>query len=234
MKQELQLHRQCEELAVRLLTEDHIAEYLTARVPLPSSAPAGAGPGESHSAVVLTSLAHAIHQRTEGNPLFMVNVVDELLAHGKIDLTTVESSTPVTIRAMIEQQLERLRDEEQCVLEVASIVGTEFSAAAIAAGADLTVEQVEQRCAALARRGQFLQTKGTTDWPDGMLTTRYSFLHALYQQVTYGRLPIGRRITLHQRIGEQIEALYGERVAEIATELAEHFERGQSYFKAAR
>ncbi len=225
MKQELQLHGQCQELAVRLLAEEAVGEYLAVRI----DANVGAW-----RAVSLHDLAHTIHQRTEGNPLFMVNVVDELLTQGKIDTTPIEISTPATIREMIEQQLERLSAEEQHVLEVASVAGVEFSAAAIAAGTDVTVDEVEQRCTALARRGQFLQTDGTAKWPDGTIATRYSFLHALYQEVTYARVPMGRRVGLHQRIGERAEAAYGKRAKEIAAELAVHFERGQDYRKAVQ
>jgi predicted ATPase len=152
MKQELQLHGQCQELAVQLLTEEAVGAYLAVRVP-----------GGTYSNAPLLRLAHEIYQRTEGNPLFMVNVVDELLAQGKLDSAEVEVSTPATIRQMIGQQVERLSAEEQRVIEAASVAGVEFSAAAVAAGMEATVDEVEQRCAALARRGQFLQTKGTAD-----------------------------------------------------------------------
>ena len=225
VKQELQLHGQCEELAARLLSEGAIGEYLAVRFDKNAGA---------QDAVPLQGLAHTVHQRTEGNPLFMVNVVDELLAQGKIDNTVIEISTPATIREMIEQQLERLNAEEQRVLEVASVAGVEFSAAAVAAGTETAIDEVERRCAALARRGQFLQARGTAEWPDGTIATRYGFLHALYQEVTYERIPMGRRANLHQRIGEQIETAYGERAKEIAAELAVHFERGRDYQRAVR
>ncbi len=50
--------------------------------------------------------------------------------------------------------------------------------------------------------------------------------------MTYERIPAGRRITLHQRIGEREEQGHAARVAEHAAVLAVHFERGQSYGKA--
>ena len=103
---------------------------------------------------------------------------------------------PETLRQLIERQLERLSPEEQQVLEVASVAGVEFSAAAVAAGAEVTVEEVEQRCAALARRGQFLRADGIAEWPNGTITTQYSFLHALYQEVIYARVPSGRGVKL--------------------------------------
>ena len=58
------------------------------------------------------------------------------------------------------------------------------------------------------------------------MAARYGFLHALYQEVLYAQVAAGRRSQLHQRIGERLEAAYGERRSEIAVELAEHFEQG--------
>jgi predicted ATPase/type II secretory pathway predicted ATPase ExeA len=223
MKQELQLHRQCHELAVRWLREEEVAEYLTLRF----AAERGGGRD-----VPLQQLSHTIHQRTEGNPLFMVNVVNELLAQGMIDHTALALRTPATIRELIERHLDQLSAEDQTVIEVASVAGVEFSAAAVAAGLAAAIETVEASCAALARRGQFLQTKGVAEWPDGTIATRYGFLHELYQEVTYRRVPVGRRAYLHQRIGARIEVAYGTQVSQIAAELAVHFDRGHEQRRA--
>ena len=61
-----------------------------------------------------------------------------------------------------------------------------------------------------------------------------SFRHALYQQGVYARLGGGQKVRLHRLIGERKEAGYGERVGEIAGELALHFERGRDYPRAVR
>ena len=135
---------------------------------------------------------------------------------------------------MIEKQIDRLNPEEQHVLEVASVVGPQFSAAAVAAGTEITAGEVEACCTKLARRGHFLWTNGISEWPDGTVATRYSFLHALYQEVLYERIPTGQRTVLHKRIGEREEQAYGDQVREIAAELAIHFERGRDYRKAVR
>ena len=117
---------------------------------------------------------------------------------------------------------------------MASVAGAEFSAAAVAAGLETTVDAVEEQCGELARQELFLRTCGTADWPDGTVATRYGFLHALYQEVLYERLPAGRRQRLHQRIGEREEKGYGEQAREIAAELAVHFEQGRNYHKAVQ
>src|SRR5262249_55427317 len=82
IKHELQLHGQCEELALDFLSEGAIAEYLAVRFnphpPHPNPLPQGAG--EPFGAESIHKLAHVIHRRTDGNPLFMVNVTNELVA----------------------------------------------------------------------------------------------------------------------------------------------------------
>src|SRR5438093_3467795 len=69
VKQELLAKQQCEELPLEYLSEDAVARYLSVRFPT------NRFPAE---------LAGLIYERTEGNPLFMVNAVDYLLAEGLI------------------------------------------------------------------------------------------------------------------------------------------------------
>jgi len=230
VRQELQVHRQCEEQRLTFLTEDHVAEYLARRF-------AGGARGHRRSqadAVSLQALARTVHQRTEGNPLFMVNVVDYLVAQGGLG-TAVESvrvGIPGDLGQMIEEQIHRLSAAERQVLEVASVVGAEFSAAAVATGLGVAVEEVEERCEGLVRREQFLRAREAAEWPDGTVAARYRFLHALYQEVFYERIPAARRSRLHRLIGEREEAAYGERAGEMAAELAVHFEQGRDYRRA--
>ena len=94
------------------------------------------------------------------------------------------------------------------------------------------MEAVEEQCASLARHGQFLEADGVEEWPDGTVTGRYAFLHALHQHVVYQRVPVGRSIQLHGRIGARLEAGYGERAGERAAELALHFAAGRDHARA--
>src|SRR5262245_57366969 len=91
----------------------------------------------------------------------------------------------------------------------ASLVGQEFAAAAVAAGLAQEVDVVEALCATLARQHQFLALQGTAEWPDGTLSGRYGFIHALYRETLYARVPAGRGVQWHQRIGTRLEAGYG-------------------------
>jgi tetratricopeptide (TPR) repeat protein len=196
-------------------------------------------------AAPLRKLARIIHRRTDGNPLFMVNMVEHLLSQRVLvqvgeqwvlqgGETEAARRVPENLRQTIEQRLAQLGSPERAVLEVASVAGAEFSAAAVAAGVETKVEVVEEQCTELAQRELFLWANGNSEWPDGTVVAQYGFLHALYQEVLYGRVPAGRRQRLHQRIGEREEAAYGNQAKEIAAELALHFEQGRDYRKAVR
>lgn len=225
---ELQLHRQGKELSLPLLTAAAVAVYLNARFP-------------THA--FPTGLAGLIHQRTDGNPLFMVNVLDDLVMQAVIveqeghwqltrALAEVDVGVPESVRQMLSKRIDRLSHDEQRVLEAASVVGVEFSTAAVAAGLAVDVVQVEEWCEDLARHNQFLRPSGVGEWPDGTVAAQYAFTHALYRHALYQRVTGARRARFHQRIGERAETGYGERAGEQAAELAMHFEQGRDYPRA--
>jgi predicted ATPase len=230
IKQELQMRGHCEELPLELLSETAVATYLAARCP-GSRLPA--------------ELVQMIHQRTNGNPLFLVNIVEDLLTRGLLserdgrwELTArideVEVGVPENLLQMIAQQIERLSREEQRVLEVASVAGVEFAVAVVAAALEANSMEVEEWCEELGRRQHILRPAGVAEWPDGTVTACYAFRHWLYRHVAYQRLGTTRRLLLHQRIGRRIEAAYGSRVSEVVAELAVHFERGRDDHRAMR
>jgi predicted ATPase len=230
VKQELLAKRQCEELPLEYLSDEAVARYLSVRFP------SNRFPAE---------LARLIYERTEGNPLFMVNAVDYLVAEGSIveyeecwelvaEIEKVEVGVPDSIRQMIERQVDNLDSEDQRILEAASVAGAEFSMLAVVAGLREDRTAIEARCDELARRRQFIQDCGVQELPNGEEATRYGFIHALYQNVLYERVSASRRVQLHQRIGERGEEVYGERVREIAAELSMHFERGRDYKQAVK
>jgi predicted ATPase/DNA-binding winged helix-turn-helix (wHTH) protein len=233
MKQELELHRYCEELRLKLLSEENVVDYLAKRLASDGSRQFG-------------TLAPAIHTRTDGNPLFMVNMVDYLLVDAGLLVNSREVSEAQwgetlrahrldalrSIRQMIERNLERLQPEEQAVLEGASVAGAEFSAAAVAAALERPQNEVEACCARLSRHEQFVTGQGPIAWPDGTVAAGFRFHHTLYQEVLYARLAVGNQVQLHRRIALREEAGYGERADEVATELANHYRRANDKQKA--
>src|SRR5262249_9813690 len=104
-------------------------------------------------------------------------------------------------------------------------------AAAVAAGLEAPVTQMEIQCEALARY-HLVQPVGRAHWPDGTVTTHYRFTHALYQQAAYARIGVGRRAQLHHRLGTRFEAAYACHGRASAAELAEPLARGQDARRA--
>src|SRR6185295_6881812 len=124
-----------------------------------------------------------------------------------VEFEKVEVGVPDSIRQMIEKQVGHLDEEQQRTLEAASVAGAEFSMLAVVAGLGEDRVPVEARCDKLARQRHFIQDCGIQELPSGEAVTRYGFIHALYQNVLYERMPASRRVQLHRRIGEQGESL---------------------------
>jgi predicted ATPase len=216
------------ELPLVGLDEDAVFAYVTQRFP-------------GHT--LPATIGKTIYRRTEGNPLFIVNMVAHLVAQGLIaprngrwawqgQETQLLWSIPDTLRHVIEGQMDRLSQEEQRLLEVGSVAGMEFSAAVIAAVLSEDLISIEECCETLARHRLFLHVAGTRAEQERRLVTRYRFLHSLYLALIYERLPQAKRRQLHKVIAVYKEQEYGERAVEIAPELATHFKEGREYHRA--
>jgi hypothetical protein len=120
------------------------------------------------------------------------------------------------------------------LLEAASLAGTEFSTALVAAAIGTPTVAIEEQCHRCTERQQFLRPVGMSAWPDGTLAERYGFQHALYQQLWHERVSVTRRQQWHRRMGERLEVAYAQFPHEVAAELAMHFEQGRDYAKAIR
>ena len=227
VKQELQIHDQCVELGLEFLSEAAVSEYLEFRFPEGS---------------ISQELARFVHGHTDGNPLFVVNVADFLQSQSLIvkregrwefrgSPKALDLKVPENLRQMIDRQLGRLLAEEQLLLEAASVAGIEFSACSVAAALKIAVAEVEEKLAALAKQGQFVRSTGTQEFSDGTATTRFSFIHSLYQNVIYQHLTESRRQRFHQMIGEQLESTHRHERREVAAELAIHFEQARDYHR---
>jgi DNA-binding winged helix-turn-helix (wHTH) protein/predicted ATPase len=228
VKRELHAHGMCHDLPLEYLSEMVIEEYMRVRFP-ENRFPA--------------RLGRTIHQRTEGNPLFMVDLVEYLTDQKLIveeqgtwkllaDLTEVEQGVPLSLRQLIERRIERLSPDERAVLEGASVVGMECSSVAIAAGLDKPLEWVERHCEELARRHQFLSPAWLIELPDQTVTPCHRFVHTLFRDVPYRLIAPMRRSQIHLRIAEGGVTIYGDRASEIAAELAMHFEEARNWPRA--
>jgi DNA-binding winged helix-turn-helix (wHTH) protein/tetratricopeptide (TPR) repeat protein len=220
MHQDLRAHTQCQDLWLTPLTETAVEEYLHARWPRLAGA---------------DTLARLLQERTDGNPLFLINIVDYLAVGGAItevdgewklegDPETLAAAVPPGLRQLIAAHVERLDDMERAALEAGSLVGRRFSAALVAAALDADVVAAEERLARLAHNGLMVCADGASEWPDGTVAGTYRFNHFQYQSVLRDRIPPARQHQLHQRFATRLERAFAGHLAEVSSELALHFE----------
>jgi DNA-binding winged helix-turn-helix (wHTH) protein/tetratricopeptide (TPR) repeat protein len=223
LMQELRAHDLCADLALPPLTRDEVADYVAMRFAVEAGSSAA------------NAWARLLHRRTDGVPLFLAAVADELVAQqvpgmGGTDVpgfeTTGEAGIPASLLHLFERQIERLDNEEQQLLGAASVSGMEFSAALLAAVEGIELARVAACCEGLVAANLFLC--GTPAWrgPERRAADRYRFRHALHRDMLHRRLPASGVRRLNRRIGECKESSYGERRVVVAAELTAHFEHG--------
>ncbi len=223
----LRLHRHATLLALAPFTTAEVRTYLERR--LAGSAVVGA-------------LAGLTEEHAAGNPLFVDALVTHLIDRGwlrdenggwrlTVDPAAHQMEWPEDLRGAIEAQLATLPPAVREVLEAASVEGAEFSVACTAAGLERPTEEVEDLLHEVAVRWDLVSRAAAADDRDG---ARYRFKHALYRRGAYAGIPPARRRRLHQRIGESLEAVVGDRAGEVASQLVEHFEASDDVERRAR
>lgn len=178
-------------------------------------------------------LVERIPDSTEGNPLFVRELVQMLVDDGvlartgdrwhlTIDVDAIE--VPPTILSLLASRVERLPDDERQVVELASVIGTEFDRGVLGsiAGDDITA-----RLGALIdrlRRKDLVEPSGTWagDHPE------YRFHHVLVRDAAYRRLLKGHRADLHERVGRHLERL-GASGGQADVVIAHHYEQVHRY-----
>ena len=164
------------------------------------------------------SVVDAIVRETEGNPLFVGEVVRLLAAEGLIDRPVHASwhlTVPRGVRDVIGRRLRHVSPECIDILTLASVLGREFGLDALellsGRSADELLAVLDQAAAARV----VAEVPGTT--------ARLRFAHALIRDTLYDGLTPARRLVLHRSAGEALEALYGRHPEPHLTELAHHF-----------
>src|SRR5262245_63930328 len=138
--QELCGRGQAVDMRLELLPVEAVTAYVTARLGGPVAAP----------------LVAFIFERTEGNALFLVNIVEHLVQQGwvvrqegawtlRAGREAQVASLPEGLRQLLLRRLEALPPTVRRVLEAASVVGKAFTVAAVAAGSQAPEEAVEDR-----------------------------------------------------------------------------------------
>ena len=161
-------------------------------------------------------LAAALQRETEGNPLFVSELVRLLAAEDRLHELEDASlpAVPAGVRDVIAQRLQRLSPECRQTLTLAAVFGREFRIDALEAVGG----EADDDLLVLLEEG--LGTRIIGDVPGARGRMRFS--HALVRDALYVELSGARRARLHRRIGQALERLYADNLAPHLSELAHH------------
>ncbi|HYN70529.1 MAG TPA: AAA family ATPase, partial [Candidatus Eisenbacteria bacterium] len=197
-------------LSPRGLVESEVSAYLEALTP-----------GHGHA-----GLAAAIQRETEGNPLFMTEVVRLLIEEDRIDqapdLLGRGFGMTEGVRTVIGRRLARLSEQCLATLGTASLIGTELDIEILA---QLDERRRELLLADLDEAGRahvLVEPIAASD--------RWRFGHAMFREVLSASLPAATRRHLHHRIALALEGRSGSEPP--LAELAFHFAAADDAAKA--
>jgi DNA-binding winged helix-turn-helix (wHTH) protein/tetratricopeptide (TPR) repeat protein len=224
LRRELRLHGLCEEIVLDPFSETEVAEYVAKRSP---------------SVANDEAFVRALHERTDGLPLFVASIMSEMSAcaaqrGGRVAPEQVAKiAVPENLAAIIEHYIAKLEDAQRRVLSAAAVCGVQFRVNTIAAALERDAAWVGDICDQLAREQLWLVAPHAEEGGDDAQSP-YSFRHALFRQVLYERTSPSARAPLHRKMGAALERERATRVPITAAELATHFERGGDATAAVR
>jgi len=213
LRHELRLQRLCEEVVLDPFSETEIADYVATR---------------SVSLARDEAFVRALHDHTDGVPLFVSSLLSEVMDRADDD-ATVEArlanlTVPENLASIIDHVIARLGREERDLLSAAAICSGDFRVETLSLVLERDLASLAYACEELVRGQVWLTRSRTVDGAE-VSAQAYSFRHALLRQVLYDRTPLSLRIHLHRQIGGALERERSFGVPVAASDLAMHFER---------
>jgi DNA-binding SARP family transcriptional activator/lipopolysaccharide biosynthesis regulator YciM len=160
--------------------------------------------------LVDATLTDAIHETSEGNPLFAEQLLqawqeEGVLAteagHWRAQFPSPPLPLPTSLRETIALRLGRLSSEAQAMLALAAVIGREFPYQWLQASGSWEEQTL------LDLLDETLQAHVLEETSQRTGPLLYHFQHGLIRQTVYESLSEARRRRLHQRVAEALEGL---------------------------
>lgn len=184
----------------------------------------------------------ALFHRTEGHPLFTIELLRSLQERGNLMKDTdgiwIESPTldwevlPVRVEAVIEERIGQIGPDLQELLTIASVEGEVFTAQVLAEVQKLPERSIlRQLSQDLERKHRLVREQEEVETSQRRLST-YRFCHFIFQDYLHKRLGLVERRLLHGDIGAALEKVYVGQLDEMAVQLAHHFYQADDHGRA--
>src|SRR5208283_3384096 len=225
LRHELRLHDLCEEIVLDPFSESEVADYVAKRSP---------------GIAIDEAFVRALHERTDGLPLFVASVMTEVITRAAqaggdaaAGSQLAKIAVPENLAAIIDHYIAKLTSDQRLVLSAAAVCGIEFRINTISGALERDAASVGQTCDELAR-GQLWLVAPRAEEGCNTEELPYSFRHALFRQVLYERTNPSLRSQLHRKVGTTLERERATGAPVAAAELAMHFEFGREPMAALR
>ncbi len=173
-----------------------------------------------------------VYNKTEGNPLFLMELVNYLQNKKEIDIENSfcvefmdEIDWPKVIEYSIERRSIKLEEKTRRVLQSLSVLGNKFSFDLVSNYLEYEDMELLDHIEKLRDRG-FLEEVGETE--------DYTFSHQVYKDVIYKSLSKVRKRVLHSKAAYAIENTEDTGLEDYFYELGSHFKSCGNLKKAAR
>jgi predicted ATPase len=177
---------------------------------------------------ISAELKRTIVERSEGNPLYVEEIVRKLIDDGVLRATeasTWEEARPVadvelprSVQGLIAARLDGLPQDEKQILQDASVVGRVFWIGAIAELTGRTPAEVRDALGRL-RVKELVVPHEPSSFSDEL---EFAFRHNLIRDGAYESLPKTLRAEKHTGVADWAERHAGDRADEIAELIASH------------
>ena len=181
-------------------------------------------------------LQQSVYQKSEGNPLFLEEVVrllQERRAAGEGPDVSVPSTpgqaaeVPATLQRLLLARIDRLSDQRKLLVRVASAVGRNFDVEILHAVLEEVLGSTTRE--AMAAELEDLVAQGLLSTTERAGRAEYMFRHALIQEVTYDAVLKADRRKLHELIAAAMIRFRMDSLEALASTLAFHYERAEAW-----
>lgn len=183
----------------------------------------------------LLELADQISAQSGGHPLFVVALLQNLFETGQLYVDAsggwgktdeLNLALPPTMRAVIENRLQRLNNHQRRIFDFITVLGGEFDFDLLQVASQQPEETLLSSLDDLIAAALLIE-------PRRQGRAEFAVTHERYTEVAYATLPAVRRKLLHRQAAQAIEALYAGQLSTYFSALAEHYNNAENFERAA-